>query len=223
VVNRVLTVSGKPVTVVGVAPQAFRGLGLDGAPDLYLPLNTIGDVGNASANYFAVPNHPSSPSAWVVMVGRLRAGMSAKEAESRLGPLLGARQGMTAPVATPIKTAAIPQAARVGMRHIADALRWRAGATAPTRARRLRTLLVTGQVAVAMVLLGGAVLFARSVAAALTLNPGFETTRILTGSVGLRPDLYTADRATGFFEDLRARLAPNGAIRSLARISYQGG
>src|SRR5205823_5202791 len=45
---------------------------------------------------------------------------------------------------------------------IADALRSRAGATPRTTRRRTRTMLVGGQVAVALVLLAGAGLFARS-------------------------------------------------------------
>ena len=58
-----------------------------------------------------------------------------------------------------------------------DSLR-RAGATPRVRRRGTRTMLVGGQVAVALVLLAGAGLFARSMMAALSLNPGFDTTTL---------------------------------------------
>jgi predicted permease len=106
---------------------------------------------------------------------------------------------------------------------ISDALRWTGGSTARAGTKRTRTLLVTGQVAVAMVLVCGAALFARSVMAALSLNPGFDTTRIVTGSVELRPYQYTPVRAAGFFDDLRDRLSANQTIRSMAFTNFSGG
>ena len=99
---------------------------------------------------------------------------------------------------------------------IADALRSRAGATPRMTRRRTRALLIAGQVAVALVLLAGAGLFARSLMAALSLNPGFDTHRIVTGGVSLTSYGYTPIRATAFFDDLAARLRANPAIRFAA-------
>ena len=350
VVGRDVSVAGKPATIVGVAPRGFRGLDLAAAPDLYLPLHTVADVGSLFMNYFALPDHRSSPMAWVTVVGRLRADMSITQAEARLDALLTASGGHGVVGLTGVNTAAIPPAARPAMTQfgrllgvtvalllligcttvgmlllirtearreefamclalgasrarlvggvaiegavlalagaalalpitgwlfagvrtfqlpggvaldlldlgldgralaaaagcaigatlliavvaaafgfsadVADALRGTGGTTARAGRKRTRTLLVTGQVAVAMVLVGGAALFARSVMEALSLNPGFETTRIVTGSVSLGPYQYTPARAAGFFDDLRFRLSANPAVRSVAFVNNWGG
>ena len=84
VVGKRLTVSGQRVTVVGVAPQSFRGLDLASPPDLYMPLHAVADVGNQMANYFSAPGHASSPSAWVRVIARLPANVTAAQAEAKL-------------------------------------------------------------------------------------------------------------------------------------------
>ena len=90
--------------------------------------------------------------------------------------------------------------------NVADALRTRAGATPRVARRRTRSALIAAQVAVTLVLLSGATLFGRSLVAALRLNPGFDTTRIVTGFVSLPASAYPAPRATAFFDELRAKL-----------------
>jgi len=105
---------------------------------------------------------------------------------------------------------------------VVDALRSRSGATRRMTRRLTRTLLVTGQVAVSVVLLGGAGLFARSLIAALHLNPGFDTSRIVTVDVSLRSSGYTPARVTSFFDNLVARLRANTVIRSVSATDPQG-
>ena len=107
--------------------------------------------------------------------------------------------------------------------NIADVLRSRAGASPRLTRRRTHRALVAGQVAVAVVLVAGAGLFARSLIAALRLNPAFDTDRIVTASVGLAPHGYTPERAVAFFDELRDRLAANPALASVSLIQSQGG
>lgn len=107
--------------------------------------------------------------------------------------------------------------------NVADVLRSRAGATPRLARLRTRVMLVTVQVAVSLVLLAGAGLFARSLIEALSLNPGFETNRLVTGTVSLGPYGYTPARAAAFFDDLRGRLHGNPAVRALSLTAYQGG
>jgi putative ABC transport system permease protein len=104
---------------------------------------------------------------------------------------------------------------------IADAIRSRSGATPRTTRRRTRTILVAGQVAVSLVLLAGAGLFARSLIAALRLNPGYDTSRIVTGDVLPRPQGYTMARALTFFADLAERLSASPAVRSVSLTESQ--
>jgi putative ABC transport system permease protein len=89
--------------------------------------------------------------------------------------------------------------------------------------RGLRTWLVIAQVAVALVLTGGAGLFARSMAAALSLNGGDDMTRIVTTSVNLAPHGYTSATARDFFDHLRGSLSANRSVRTLAISADLGG
>ena len=98
-----------------------------------------------------------------------------------------------------------------------------AGSTSPTRGRPIRTVLVAGQVAVAMVLLAGAGLFARSIITGLSLNPGYDTTRIVKARVSLGRSRYTTARAAAFFEDLLGRVRRNPAIRTVSLSTSWGG
>ncbi|MBZ5500227.1 MAG: ABC transporter permease [Acidobacteriia bacterium] len=355
VVGRTITIARKQATVIGVAPRGFRGLNLAQAPDVYMPLNTAGDVGEPGINFFADPTPPaSSPTAWVRIVGRLRTGVTAAQTAARLDSQRFAgnprKPAWFAWILTDVNTAAIPEAARAGMAqftqllgttvglllligclsvgmlllirtearsdefamrlalganrarfargiaiegallslagaalalpvtqwlfdglrtfqlpggididflelsidarvltgaacgavaasmvialvaglfgfsaNVADVLRSRAGATPRLTRRRTRAVLVTAQVAVTLVLLTGAGLFARSLIEALRLNPGFETRRIVTGSVSLAPYGYNTARAASFFDDLQGRLGGNPAISALSMAAYQGG
>ena len=97
---------------------------------------------------------------------------------------------------------------------LADALRSR-GATRTMR-RWPRRLLVSAQVAIAVVLVVGAGLFARSLMAALRLNSNLDASRVLTAYVSL--DMYgrPSPRDRAVFDDLKARLARDPAIASIA-------
>lgn len=106
--------------------------------------------------------------------------------------------------------------------NIADVLRDRGAMTVVGR-RRLRSALVVAQVAVALVLLAGGGLFARSLIAALSLNPGFDTSRLINGTLSLRPYGYTPTRATQFFDDLTVRLGQHPAVASWALMRNEGG
>jgi len=107
--------------------------------------------------------------------------------------------------------------------NVADALRARAGSTPPIGRRRTRALLVVAQVAVAFVLLVGAGLFFRSLSAALSLNPAYDTGRIAIGAA--RPPARAAapDVAAAFFDDLAERLRLIPSIRSISMSSFPGG
>ena len=105
----------------------------------------------------------------------------------------------------------------------AESLRSRGGATPRTTRRRTRAALVMAQVAVAMVLVAGAGLFARSLTAALNLNAGVDMGRVITGEIQLRPYGYDAQRSTAFFEDLKTRLQANASIASVGSTQFQSG
>lgn len=73
--------------------------------------------------------------------------------------------------------------------------------TASRRAVLLRSALVTGQVAIAFVLLIGAGLMFASMRAALNVDPGFEPSSVLTGYISLPNSRYPDDPAQLQFTD----------------------
>jgi putative ABC transport system permease protein len=102
---------------------------------------------------------------------------------------------------------------------VANVMRTREGSTPQVTRRRTRAILLASQVAATLVLVSGAGLFARSLAAALHVNPGFDTTRLVTTTLSPSQYRYTPALAVPFFADLRDRLAANPAIRSASIIS----
>jgi predicted permease len=348
-----ITVSGKTAVIIGIAPRRFRGLLLTEAPDLYLPLHGIAQVGVPGVNYFGEPSPParSSPQSWLTIVGRLPGEGLEQRAIEQLSarvpdPMARGRR----PVLQPVTSASLPATARAGMAqfsrllaitvgfllligcltvgmlllvgtearrdelalclalgasrlrlargialegglltiagaafapivalalfgglkqfqlpgrveidllelsideqvmiaavaaaiiatvlvavvagafgftaNVAETLRSRAGATPRLTRRRTRLALVGAQVAMAFVLLAGAGLFARSMASALRLNPGIDTSHLVTGSVALDRHGYSAERAETFFDELRQRLEQHPAVRGAAYDFWAGG
>ncbi len=353
VIGQSLTVGGKLANIIGVAPPNFRGVSLAQAPAMFLPLQTIADVGPAWMNYFADPKHTTSPTAGVGIIGRLRVGQTPKEARARLaavGPPAG-RGTHESWHLTNIQTAAIPAVAREGTirfarllattvgllvligcstvgllllvrtearrqefatclalgatrgqlargvviegailtglaaclsplvawwlfsvvstfelpggialglldlsldrravaviiavataatlliatvaalfgfrTDVADSLRSRAGATPRVARRSTRAVLLATQVAVALTLVVGFGLFARSLMAALDLNRGIDSARIVEISqVPLAQNGYSAARAATLFADVQQRLRGNPFVESSATSASQGG
>ncbi len=85
---------------------------------------------------------------------------------------------------------------------------------------RLRNTLVVAEIAFSLVLLIGAGLMLKSLAALLHRNPGFDPTNLLTFTVGLPPDAYPKDDdARGFDQRFTARLRGVPGISGIASNS----
>jgi predicted permease len=83
----------------------------------------------------------------------------------------------------------------------------RRGSTAPPRELAWRRVLVTGEVALAFVLLLCMTVLGRSLLAVLAVNPGFQATGVLTMSVSLPSAAYPDDaRVAGFYRSLERSL-----------------
>jgi putative ABC transport system permease protein len=74
-----LWVNGKPVTVVGVAPESFRGHVAGAAPDLWLPLGAEGVVRPGRGDVLA-----QRGSFWLMLTGRLQPGVTIAAAQAEL-------------------------------------------------------------------------------------------------------------------------------------------
>lgn len=81
IVGKVIRVNRQPMTVVGIAPEGFRGTELD-SPAFWTPLvNTslLEESGEALPAF-----HTDDNLSWLVVVGRLRDGVSLKQARAQL-------------------------------------------------------------------------------------------------------------------------------------------
>ncbi|HEY6306298.1 MAG TPA: ABC transporter permease [Candidatus Angelobacter sp.] len=81
-VGRTIRLNGLPFTIVGVAEQEFSGLASGRKSDLWLPLSARPRLDAGWA-----PEEDDSGSWWVELVGRLKPGVSAKQAQAALNLL----------------------------------------------------------------------------------------------------------------------------------------
>jgi predicted permease len=90
---------------------------------------------------------------------------------------------------------------------VASSLREQRTALGSAGAARFRRMLVVAQLALSLLLLVGAGLFARSLFNLLRVDPGFRTERLLTFAVDPSLNGYTEERGFVFYRDLQERLA----------------
>jgi predicted permease len=89
------------------------------------------------------------------------------------------------------------------------------GATTGRERHRLRNALVVSQVALALVLLVGAGLMARSFRALSAVDPGFDSERVLTARITVpQAEIPGWEGTARFFRDLRERLAAQPGVES---------
>ena len=101
---------------------------------------------------------------------------------------------------------------------VADVLR--AGATPPPRERRLRRVFVTGEVALAFVLLVAMTLVGRSLFGVLRVNPGFDARGLLTMHVALPAAGYdSSERVASFYSTLQTALEQRLGAHARSRSS----
>jgi predicted permease len=105
-------------------------------------------------------------------------------------------------------------------RHPADALRATAGTSATRSTTRLRSALILAEIAVSLVLLVGAGLLLRTLAALSHVDPGFHTENLVLGRLTLWPGRYPKphDKAS-FMAQLEERLLSRPEIAAAGVIS----
>jgi len=102
-------------------------------------------------------------------------------------------------------------------RPVADVLR--GGASPPPRERRLRRAFVSGEVALAFVLLVSMTLVGRSLVRVLAVNPGFDPEGVLTLQVSLPAASYdSAGRVVSFYSALQASLEERLGPRAISIV-----
>jgi predicted permease len=105
--------------------------------------------------------------------------------------------------------------------NLVSALKREAGFLGQRRARfNLRGVLVVGQIAISLVLLVGAGLFARALYRAMTIDPGFETRNLSIVEFKLKARGYDEARAAQLQHDLQKRLSALPMIKDVAWAGY---
>lgn len=98
---------------------------------------------------------------------------------------------------------------------LVTALKDQAGTTTSCSRQRLRKALVATQVALALVLLAGAALFARTLANLKSTNPGFEAANVTRFAIEPRLNGYDKERARALVQTVRERLAGLPGVESV--------
>lgn len=89
------------------------------------------------------------------------------------------------------------------------------------RTGRLRNGLVVAEVALSVVLLGGAALLARSLATLLEVDPGFRPDHVMVGRINLSGPAYESDQAkVNFYEEFLQRLAREPGVEAAGGITF---
>src|ERR671920_104316 len=100
---------------------------------------------------------------------------------------------------------------------LTSALKEQVGSVAGSgRQARFRKGLVVAQVALSVLLLAGAGLFARSLYNLRTLNPGFVTDNLLQFSVDPALSGYERERSVALFDGMQSELAALPGVSSVA-------
>ena len=104
---------------------------------------------------------------------------------------------------------------------VVGTLKDQSGQSTGTKAAGLfRRSLVTMQMAISLLLLISAALFARTLVNLMNVDLGIQTENLVTFSMNPRLNRYTSDRTAQFYEDLTERLAavPGVALVTAARV-----
>ncbi|HEX6729982.1 MAG TPA: ABC transporter permease [Pyrinomonadaceae bacterium] len=88
------------------------------------------------------------------------------------------------------------------------------------RSSRLRTVFVTAQVTLSVVLLIGAGLFIRSLQRAITIDPGFRVDRALTVPINLGLLRYKESDGEKFYSDLLTRVAAQPGVEHVSMVRF---
>jgi putative ABC transport system permease protein len=116
--------------------------------------------------------------------------------------------------------AGLAPALRIGRPKLAEIFRGGRGTSMDRRTRRTRRILVTGQLALALVLVTSAGLLLRSFAGLLDWRPGFETDHLLTFGTFASQDKYPRPpEVLDLYRRIGAALRSEPGVRSVGTVS----
>src|SRR5262249_43363502 len=107
VIDRTVTINGRPFTIIGVTPREFAGTSRATAPDLYLPITVYGQITGPLPG----GEHPLRTRffTWLYIMGRLKDGVTHAQAQAAMGTLAQQVYAVT-PANTSTNLAVLPGA-----------------------------------------------------------------------------------------------------------------
>jgi predicted permease len=99
---------------------------------------------------------------------------------------------------------------------LVTALKEQAGTTGSPARQRMRKVLVGAQIALALILLTGAALFARTLSNLKRTDPGFQPANVLRFAIEPRLNGYNKERAVALLSTVRERLAALPGVETVA-------
>src|SRR4029450_4099308 len=85
-VGRAIRINGLPFTVVGVTPPEFFGVDPAKAPDIYLSMRVVEQLGAGQPYGFRPEDWLDRNYYWIQIMGRLRPGVPLDRAQAALAP-----------------------------------------------------------------------------------------------------------------------------------------
>lgn len=119
-IGATVNINRRPVTIVGAVPGGFRGLSLQTAPELFIPVATLPDV---STGFLADPKLLSNRGrVWLTVAGRLQDGVAAAAVDKEARQIYASHRPAPSKDTTEWFTALLPQA--MGVRTVGDLQRF---------------------------------------------------------------------------------------------------
>jgi putative ABC transport system permease protein len=87
IVGATIQLNRRPITIVGIAPRAFRGLSLSNAPEIFVPIAAMTAVGTGFLSRPAIMNNRNL--VWLNVAGRLRDDATPVQATSAVAAIYG--------------------------------------------------------------------------------------------------------------------------------------
>jgi macrolide transport system ATP-binding/permease protein len=87
IIGKTISLNNQPLTIIGVAPQGFRGMTLTRAPEVWVPIRMLRPLATGELTRL---NPEMRNWGWLSVIGRLKNGVSPEQAQAEVNAMTGA-------------------------------------------------------------------------------------------------------------------------------------